>query len=226
MLWGHAIGIYLLAGVIMMGLGQLVRKRWEGSGKIKPLKFTKTWQRWVYGFGIALATLLWPIVVVGLNIAWLRNRRKVNRFLGYCEHATAFEPVCNACRRDIEREGAVQSLRTRIAGMERHAREKMAVYIKAHPECPKCGKVGDLSQYLDSVWVKCGSCGRRTFTPDPSLPEEVDTVPAWLDQREQVESFYGCSACKLQFKGVPPAADAKGLPLCLKCKLNSLRSSK
>jgi ribosomal protein L37AE/L43A len=229
MLWGHAIGIYLLAGTVLMGLSLIVRARWETSGKMKP-PGTGRHDKLLIRVGMALGVLLWPAFLIGIAIGWRMKRRtrKLERFLGYCEHANAWEPICNACSRDIKQEsdiaalryvvgGSSQDIKTRISEMDRLCQKAIALYIKGHPECPKCGKTGALTQYLDSVWVKCGSCGRRTFTPDPSTPEEVDTVPGWLDE---ARSFYDCSTCGTRFEGFPPATNAEGRPLCVVCLSN------
>jgi glutaredoxin-related protein len=228
----NAIGIYLLAGTVLMGMSLIVKAGWLAAGKIKPPNMGK-YEKLYVAIGMALGVLFWPLILIGLTIGWRMRRRKMQRWLGYCEHATAFEPICGPCSRDIKKESDIAALRyvvgeppedikARIAQMDMLCHKAIAFYIKGHPECPKCGKSGTLSQYLGSIWVKCANCGRRTFTPDPSISEEVDTVPGWLDEGQTVEarSFYDCSACGVRFEGFPTATNAEGRPLCVACSSN------
>lgn len=103
--------------------------------------------------------------------------------MGYCAHATPWQPYCNECRRDIEREKddekelrALQYMLVAQA-VDFAAEEAAKKYIRDNQNCIKCGAAGNLSQYKDSLWVICGACGRKVFVPDPSVPEEIDGPP-------------------------------------------------
>jgi DNA-directed RNA polymerase subunit RPC12/RpoP len=231
----NAIGIYLLAGTVLMGLGLMAKARWVASGKLKPPANMGKYEKLYFVIGTTLGVLFWPVFFIVIMIGWRMKRktRKLERFLGYCEHSTAFEPICGPCSRDIERENAATSYiispeeavkrrlvdtMRRLADLESRLREKMTAYIKARPECLQCGKTGTLTQYLDSVWVKCSACGRRTYTPDPSVPEEVDVVPGWPVEGQMAGASYKCSICGSVFEGFPPATNAEGYPLCEACQ--------
>lgn len=103
MSWVHAVGLYALIGVFIFGLGILVKKHWGRSGleKTRGIPFTVG-----AVIGAAIGVLLWPLVLGAVGIAWKikRKTRKVERLLGYCEHMTVWEPYCDQCRGDIERE--------------------------------------------------------------------------------------------------------------------------
>jgi transcription elongation factor Elf1 len=238
MLWANAIGIYLLAGAVLTGLGLMVKAGWVASGKIKPLNMGKH-GKLLFGVGVVVGVLFWPVFLIVINLGWRMKRKtqKFEKFLGYCEHHTALEPICGPCSRQIERESLSSNATTnyivspeedakrrlmgtlrRLNDVEGRLRNEMAAYVKARPECPKCGKIGTLSQYLDSVWVECSACGRRTYTPDPSVPEEVDVVPGWSVEGQMAGASYKCSICGSVFEGFPPATNAEGYPLCEACQ--------
>lgn len=242
----NIIGIYLLTGTVLMGMGLIRKAGWIESGKLKETPMGK-YGKLSYGIGVTFGVLFWPVFLIGITLIWrMKGRtRKLERFMGYCGHSTVLEPICGPCSRQIERENTstvtkylvspeeaakrhlVGTLR-RLNDVEGKLREKMEDYIKARPECPKCGKVGGLSQFMDSVWVKCASCGRRTFTPDPSVPEEVDMVPTrpaegWIVGVRPVEgqmagASYKCSVCEMTLEGFPPATNEEGFPICMACQ--------
>lgn len=233
MAWIDVLGIYLVTGAIIQGFGWLARKGWEASGKTEPIH--GKWGRLAIWLGTIFGVLFWPVVLVALAIGWRMRRRtrRMERFLGFCEHATPWEPYCGACRRDVKREDVEQ--RTKIgsiqeiqASMDRLSQKAVATYLEAHSICPGCGKTGTLAQYLGSIWVKCSECGRRVFTPDPSMPEELDTVPGWPAEGviAKAESFYDCSECEERYEGIPPGARADGRPLCVRCKVAHLRTKR
>ena len=102
--WAHAIGVYLLGGTISMGLGLVVRAGWIRLGKMKPIPAGNPYRKIPFFVGIALGFLLWPLFLLGLTIAWKFNKnRRVEEYLGYCEHANSLDPICPACSMDIER---------------------------------------------------------------------------------------------------------------------------
>lgn len=76
MMWGHAIGIYLLAGVVLNGLGHLVRARWGASGEMKPYNLApgRRWIPWVVNF---FAILLWPVLLVTFSIGFGKRRKEI-----------------------------------------------------------------------------------------------------------------------------------------------------
>jgi hypothetical protein len=229
MTWVNALGIYLVAGSVAYGLGWVARTAWTEAGRCEPIR--GKWERLGVWIGTAIGVLFWPLVLGAILVGWRvrRRTRRMERLLGFCEHATAWEPYCGQCRRDLKREEAERtssvSIRTYIeieADMDRRCREVVAAYLKTHSACPGCGRTGTLGQYLESVWVKCSGCGRRIFTPDPSMPEEVDTVPGWPAAETvmaEARSCYDCSDCGATYEGVPAGARADGRPLCVGCQI-------
>lgn len=94
--WVHAIGLYIVIGVIVFGLGMLAKVHMGGKVE-RSVPFV---------MGMVIGVLLWPFVLTFVGIAWKikRKTRKVERLLGYCAHATPWEPYCKQCQKDIERE--------------------------------------------------------------------------------------------------------------------------
>ncbi len=107
-----------------------------------------------FAFGLVFAVLVWPFIVFDESRRAFRRWRSSRTYYG-----------------DIARN---------IVKMDRKLREDVEKFIRQNPKCPGCGIEGKLEQYRGSVWVKCQDCGRRVFTPDPSVPESVDQAPAPL----------------------------------------------
>jgi len=179
--WVHAIGLYFVIGIIVFCLGMLAKVHMGGKIE-RSVPFIG---------GMIIGVLLWPFILAAIGIAWKikRKTRKVERLLGYCAHATPWEPYCRQCRKDIEREKdeerELRALQNELAiyAVDLEAKETAEKYIRENPKCIKCGISGNLNQYGDSVWVICGACGRRVFVPDPSAPEEIDGPPG-MDSRK------------------------------------------
>jgi len=174
--WMHFVGLYIAIGSVLMGLGILVKIGYGGK-KVKGIPFA---------IGLVIGVLLWPFILIVLGIIWKTRRKthKVERFIGYCAHATLWEPYCAQCRRDIKREKDTERelwvLQREIAmhtAMDLEIDEVVEKYIQENPKCIKCGIAGRLSRYKDSVWIICGACGRKVFVPDPSVPESIDGPP-------------------------------------------------
>lgn len=214
MVWGHAIGIYLLAGVVLNGLGHLVRARWIASRKMEPLKFRKG-QEWFFWVGILAGVLLWPVFLVTISIGWRMKRktRKLEKFLGYCEHFTPLEPICGPCSRAMDQE---RELGARVSNYIKGRRpdDKKVQELKA-----KLAAIAEAQQHL----ISAGEIQRLPSDPERGAPGSSG-VPAYLDP--VVKSLYRCSACGLMSEGPAPSANAQGWPLCVKCKIEDLNRIK
>lgn len=234
---GNTLGIYLVIGTLFYGASWAVRARWAKAGKLDQPKGNLGRLATVLGLGVGV--LFWPVILVAMSVIWRvrRKNRKVERFLGFCEHATAFDPYCGPCSRDLKQEedGEISVVGRRRAfgvasptppegfDMDRTCRVGVASYLLENPACPGCGKTGTLGQFMESFWVKCTGCDLRIFTPDPSAPQEIDDVPPPGGYRDFIvrataKSAYDCSACKKMFEGVPAGATSDGWPLCGGCK--------
>lgn len=202
MIWGNAIGVYLLAGVVLNGLGQLVRARWVAAGKMKPLNLAPN-RQWILWVGIGLAVLAWPIFLITISIGWRMRRktRKMEAFLGYCEHSTAIDPICGPCQREIDaQKGASLDLRGRRPLISKVAEEKTKAFLV------------DRARRLE---------GLKRGAPDAL------GVPVFLDPPVAgSESLYRCSSCGLMSEGPAPSSNSKGWPLCVTCKIEDLKEQK
>lgn len=218
--WGNALGIYLVVGTAFYGLGWMVQARWAQAGKSDRVKGAALY------LGTILGILLWPVFLVSIPVIWRirRKSRRMEKILGYCEHATALEPYCGPCSRQMKRDeesravrGTLVRLRSMEAGMDRTCKRAVEAYLKEKPACPGCEKTGTLEQYMNSVWVKCSACGRRVFTPSPSLPQEIDgSGPKSFIAVGG--SCYDCCLCGARFEGFPSGTASDGRPLCGTCK--------
>jgi len=231
MIWGHAIGVYLLAGVVLNGLGHLVRARWIASGQMKPLNLAPG-RKWILPVAIAASTILWPLFLVTISIGWRirRKTRKLEETLGYCAHANQWMPICNACRREIEREkkegAAISSyIVGRRPGSPSAEDPAVGAFLDTSGRRPLISKAAE--EYTKSILAKMG---RRPQAPErgaqdspgvggpggvPALPDPQPLLPAIGASAEG--SVYRCSACGVMSEGLAPGSTPEGWPLCPLC---------
>lgn len=139
-LWIHAVGAYLIMGSLISGLGLLARARWQGETK----SFFRTRKdRIAFGLGIFIGVFFWPILLIGIGAARKYFlRRQVNKILGYCEHADAFRPFCEACGREMKYETSGKRTPEEAERMYREVSRKLmehgeTQFISAY-ECSSC----------------------------------------------------------------------------------------
>lgn len=137
-LWIHALEAYLLVGSLISGLGLLARVRWQGYDK----RLLQNRKAGIYfGIGIFVGVLFWPIMLIGIGFARKYFlRRRVNKILGYCEHADAFRPFCEACGREMKYETSGKRTPEEAERMYREVSRKLmgqAQFVSAY-ECSSC----------------------------------------------------------------------------------------
>lgn len=106
MTWVNLLGAYLAAGTVFYGIGWMVRSAWTRAGKMEPIRGK---HRWLAIFlGTVIGVLFWPVVLAMITIGWSMRRKtkRMERFLGFCEHHTILEPYCGRCKRELDRESA------------------------------------------------------------------------------------------------------------------------
>lgn len=123
----NAIGIYLLAGTVLMGLGLMTRAGWKASGKLKEAPQGK-YGKQLFVIGVILGTLLWPIFIFAMPFMWwLRGKVKgIERHIEYCVHSTPFEPICGPCSRELQKTSAITKRRVGGDEVEKAARRHLA----------------------------------------------------------------------------------------------------
>lgn len=229
MMWGHAIGIYLLAGVVLNGLGHLVRARWIASGQMKPLNLAPG-RRWIVPAAIIFATLVWPLFLITISIGWRirRKTRKMEETLGYCAHANQWMPICNECRRAMESE---KKLKAGISSYIVGRRPGSPSPADGDADAPAVGAFLDtrgrrplISKAAEEITRKIlEEKARRSQALERGAPGSFrGGVPTLPDPPRPpvspLESVYRCSACGLMLEGFPPASTPEGWPLCPGCK--------
>ena len=165
-------GFYLVVGFVIQGLGTLVKVHWYRIGKIN-CPWGGRHGKTVFVLASVTAVLLWPICLAGIAIAWSLNKgAKVEKFLGHCEHATAFEPICQGCRKKMEVKKSGQT-RYRVGLSESQIKAKTE-YEKAHARMVKqahknvVSKPVDLNKPVIQSCYECSSCGKMAegFPPN------------------------------------------------------------
>jgi len=159
-LWVNLAGAYLLCGLVLYGFGSIARARWIASGKIEPLKgkhselYTK--------IGIALGLLFWPLFLLGVPLFRRINRRKTNKYVGLCEHATELDPICGPCSREIERDPAEEALRRRLTEISAKANAELGE-ARSYYRCSSCnlGFEGFPPSSATDGMPLCTSCSKK-----------------------------------------------------------------
>lgn len=116
----NLIGVYLLCGIVLYGLGSIIRAQWDASGKMELPKRERS--KLYYKIGIALGFLFWPLFLFGIPLFRWANHRKTNKYLGFCEHATSLDPICGPCSREIEKDPVEEAVKRRLAAVPSHYR--------------------------------------------------------------------------------------------------------
>lgn len=192
--WVHLIGFYLVLGFVIQGLGTLVKVHWVRIGKIPPPWRGKN-GKLIFVAVSVLAVFIWPASLVGIAIAWKLNKDgKVEKFLGHCEHATAFEPICWDCRKKLE---------PKKSGQTRYRVGLSDAEIKARSELAK---------------------HQQRMMKQAQKPQNIVSEPVRVDlNRPVIKSCYECSSCGKMGEGFPPHANADGKPLCGDCSIGHNR---
>ena len=168
-------GFYCLAGVVVIYL------RWpydKGARKVFADLAAIHWAA-VAVAGI-FAVLIWPAILFDLA---KRQYRKLRERSAPTAYLTA---VLNDPKKFRE--------------MDERLKKNVDDFIRKNPVCIRCGAEGGLGPYRNSAWIICSKCGRRTFMPDPSVPESVDApVPNCF-----------CDACR--GRGAASVAPGPGHP--------------
>jgi hypothetical protein len=160
----HLLGFYLVLGSVIQGLGTLVKVRWVRMGKIPPPWRGKN-GKLIFVATSVLAVFIWPISLVGITIAWKMSKGgKVEKFLGHCEHATEFEPICGACRKKMEpKKSGQRRYRVGLSEAEIEAKTKLAKLqermIKESVASVPAGTDLNKSTVIRSCY-ECSSCGK------------------------------------------------------------------
>jgi hypothetical protein len=203
--WVHLVGAYLFIGTMTSGLGLLARLRWQGyEGEFFP-KNPKG--KIFFGIGIAIGVLFWPLVLLLIPVFRHFMRRRANRILGHCEHATPSTPFCEACGREQKKKT------TALRGG--------SVYIEKAAAAAARKRLAEIQRRIDDA------VRRRLEDPESRLPRVtgVPPVPEELKRRlqelqaAQPEAPVGfvCTRCGLPWPGFPAVVTDEQRPLCEAC---------
>lgn len=219
----NLIGAYLLIGVVLYGFSSLAQARWIASGQMKPPSKRAKRLRVI---GTAIGVLLWPLGLIVIPIWRWKSRQKAIKYMGFCEHATAWEPVCRSCRLEMDVEKNLKnavsqyvqggSARLDIVApktgirttTEEEIRKRLAeieISAASLPDCPRKRKIdldiADLKRQVEGL----SDLQRQIEALTPTSPGDAD-------------SCYVCSNCGDRRPGFPPDVDRDGKPLCINCR--------
>lgn len=196
--WVHLVGFYLLIGSLTSGLGLMARLRWQGyEGAFFP-KNSKA--RVFFGIGIAIGVFLWPLVLLMTPVFRYFMRRRANRILGHCEHATPFMPFCKACGEEARiKKSSEAAARKHLAKIQHRIADRVraGVLIPPTPRVPPA--------------------------PVPASPEELEKLRRDLDELQDRNPIaaapvgFRCTRCGIYLPGFPHAVDADQKAICRMC---------
>jgi hypothetical protein len=196
--WVHLVGLYLLIGTLTSGLGLLARLRWHGyQGEFFPKNERG---RIFFGIGILIGVFLWPLVLLLIPVFRRLMRRRANRILGHCEHATPFTPFCEACGREQKK------------GNPRFP----PGYISPDSAREAKKRLAEIQRRIDER-VKAGIL----FPPQPRAPG-IPPAPASPDAAApESPAYYICAICHHPWPGFPAVVTVERRPLCEACSKKS-----